>query len=108
MQLLCSWSCTCGGYVQYTLRALTNLCIAVQDLRNPLPDVEASLAYCSKIFPRRYTSITVLEIQVSKQQKVMELNSWCWLQTINKIQYDCSIGVFDCSTTASISITAIK
>ena len=35
----------------------------------------------------------------------MKLNPWCWLQTVNKVQYDCTIK---CSIIEDISIFEIS
>ena len=60
------------------------------------------LAYYSKIILRRYTYIKNTSFKIVG--KLMKLNPWCWLQlnTVNKVWYDCTIGVSKRSIRVSI------
>ena len=42
-----------------------------------------------------------------QSKKVMKLNPWCWLQTVNKVRYDCTIRVSERSIRVYRSFIAI-
>ena len=55
--------------------------------KNFPPIVLLCLAYYSKIILKRYTCIRNTSL------KILESNSWCWLQTVTNVRHDCSIRV---------------
>jgi len=65
------------------------------------PIILLSLAYYSQVILRRYTGFR------STSFKIAELNPLHWLQILNKVRYDCSIRVPECSIRVYQSIIAI-
>ena len=84
----------CKSYIQLGLRLLCSKLLPIILLESPKIFIYYSFVL-SLLFQNYSQKIHLL--QASKQQKVMKLNPWCWLQTLKEVRYDCSIGMSECS-----------